>query len=479
MRARIKTLLIRVGGVPAGHLSAEDTGAGGTRFCFTYLPEAGPEQALSLTMPVPTGTQGREFVIDHLPPALEMSQPEGPLKDYLGRAFAKLLTMDAMGLLFVTGQSRIGNLTAALPADNTDPELAGLAEGLLKSRQEQPEADLIEKVAMSSSEGTTALLFEGLLRRFAEGSGIGGMQPKVLAQTQTDRFTVSSPKHIIKTSDGDHPYLALNETLCLRVAAEAGLTVPAHTLANNGETLILERFDIKEDGRHYNLEDGCVLQGRPGADKYDVSMEKLTQSLLGVVSGRARLESAQTLFTQVVVNTLVRNGDAHAKNFAVLYDTPDEVALSRVYDITTTRAYVNYRDDLPAMMMHNKKSWPMEKDLLRYGRESCQLQERECRAIIQTVIKAVTTVGRTLPQEAAARPAAAPVLVAMVACWNDAIKSLYFKKDGQKQAYVTELDATEKALLAQYGDPYRAQKNALDSNNPLRPESALAGMSCP
>ena len=477
MRARIKTLLIRAGGVPAGHLSTQDTGRGGTRYRFTYLPEAGPEQALSLTMPVPTGGQDRALVIDHLPPALEMSQPEGPLKDYLVRAFAKLLTMDDMGLLFVTGQSRIGNLTAELPPDNTDPELAGLAEALLKSRRQQPETDLIEKVVDGPPEGTTGLLFEDLLRRFADGSGIGGMQPKVLARTQ--RFMVSSTKHIIKASDGYHPYLALNEALCLRVAAEAGLAVPGHTLANNGETLILERFDIKEDGRHYNLEDGCVLRGQPGADKYEISMEKLTQSLLGAVSGRARLESAQALFTQVVVNTLVRNGDAHAKNFAVLYDTPDEVALSRVYDITTTRAYADYRDDLPAMMMHNKKSWPMEKDLLRYGRQSCQLQERECRAIIQTVIKAVTTVGRTLPKEAAARPAAAPVLVAMVACWNDAIKSLYFRKDGQKQAYATGLDATEKALLEQYGDPYRAQKNALDSNNPLRPESALAGMSCP
>ena len=46
MSARIKKLLVQVGGKPAGYLVATGTPGGGTKYSFTYLPDAGPEQAL-------------------------------------------------------------------------------------------------------------------------------------------------------------------------------------------------------------------------------------------------------------------------------------------------------------------------------------------------------------------------------------------------------------------------------------------------
>ena len=41
-----------------------------------------------------------------------------------------------------------------------------------------------------------------------------------------------------------------------------GLDVPRRTLSDNGEVLILKRFDVKPGG-HYHMEDGCVLLGKP------------------------------------------------------------------------------------------------------------------------------------------------------------------------------------------------------------------------
>ena len=324
-------------------------------------------------------------------------------------------------------------------------------------------------------------LFERLLQRYAVGSGVGGMQTKVLARTmvrndKVDRLTMNSPKHMVKTSGNEYPYLSLNEHLCLKVADKAGLGVPRRILSGNGEVLILERFDLRPDGGRYHFEDGCVLQARRADDKYKISMEKLTKSLLAAVSATNRQAAAKELFTLAVVNTLVRNGDAHAKNFAIVYDRPENVGLTKAFDITTTAAYSLYRHDKPALTLHNKNSWPSERDLIRYGREHCRLNDRDCRKVIQDAIGAVTETGKTIPKEIEEHPGSEHVLSAMAHCWNDAIKSLYFKKDGQKAARKTELDYVVADLTDRYGDPYRNQKDRDERVHTMRAESPLASM---
>ena len=53
-------------------------------------------------------------------------------------------------------------------------------------------------------------------------------------------------------------------------------------------------------------------------------------------------------FGSLVLSVMVRNGDAHLKNFGVLYASPgDTVALAPVYDVATTTAYI--RKDAPAL----------------------------------------------------------------------------------------------------------------------------------
>ena len=248
MSAKVNKLLVKVNGAPAGHITTRKTDAGGTRYSFTYLPDAGPAQALSVTMPV----RDESYSLWQMPPALEMSLPEGALRAHLESRFAKFVSMDAMGLLFVTGKNRIGNITAELPAGNTNPELAELDKVLTQHRQQQDEIDTTEITRVSDSE--LEALFGRLLGRYAVGSGVGGVQPKVLAGTtgqpagNRDKMTLRTPGHIVKTSDDDLPYLCLNEHLCLEVAMRAGLDVPRRVLSDNGEVLILKRFDIKPGG---------------------------------------------------------------------------------------------------------------------------------------------------------------------------------------------------------------------------------------
>ena len=192
-------------------------------------------------------------------------------------------------------------------------------------------------------------------------------------------------------------------------------------------------------------------------------MEKLAGALLTGIPDNLRRDAAKSLFTQVVVNTLLRNGDAHLKNFAILYDSPAMARLSKVFDITTTAAYPPlFGKDLQAMMLNGTKNWPSQKDLIRFGRERCMLEERDCWEIMEKAIRAVTAVGKTMPEQIAKYPGSEHVLGAMLSQWNGAIKSLRAAKPKEAATIKTALDETEQALRDRYGDPYLNQTDRND-----------------
>jgi serine/threonine-protein kinase HipA len=68
----------------------------------------------------------------------------------------------------------------------------------------------------------------------------------------------------------------------------------------------------------------------------------------------------------------VENGDAHLKNFAVLYEHPEgQVRLAPVYDIIATTPY-NARDVL-ALTLGGSKAFPDRARLSDFGRRACGL----------------------------------------------------------------------------------------------------------
>ena len=110
-------------------------------------------------------------------------------------------------------------------------------------------------------------------------------------------------------------------------------------------------------------------------------------------------------------------------------------------------------------MLNGTKNWPSQKDLIRFGRERCKLEDRECREIMEKAIRAVTAVGKTMPEQIAKYPGSEHVLGAMLDQWNTAIKSLRARKPKEAATTKTDLDETEQALRDRYGDPYANQKD--------------------
>lgn len=100
---------------------------------------------------------------------------------------------------------------------------------------------------------------------------------------------------------------------------------------------------------------------------------------------------------------MIRNGDAHLKNFAVVYDNATEVCLAPFYDLVNTCVYMPR--DMPALTLEGKKEWPDLEALKRFGLGVCGLRTREVKACVEEVragieatIPRLESYGRDNPQ---------------------------------------------------------------------------------
>jgi serine/threonine-protein kinase HipA len=78
------------------------------------------------------------------------------------------------------------------------------------------------------------------------------------------------------------------------------------------------------------------------------------------------LGDLEKLFTLIALNCTLRNGDAHLKNFGIVYDDVlGQARLAPVYDLVTTANYLP-KDSL-ALTLNGTTRWPDHKALRRLG----------------------------------------------------------------------------------------------------------------
>lgn len=136
---------------------------------------------------------------------------------------------------------------------------------------------------------------------------------------------------------------AINEYLCMRLAAAIKLLVPPVHLIQVPETVyIVQRYDRIVSGdtvQCLHQVDGCQLLGLSQDWKYErqglVSLKRLVEALRGLQLPAKDLLSFQRW---VMFNYLIGNSDAHAKNISVLIDETG-YALAPFYDLLCVRVY--------------------------------------------------------------------------------------------------------------------------------------------
>ena len=349
---------------PAGVLDRNRQAGGGQDgrrlgTTFAYEPRAEAARAVSVTMPVRLASWDTAYGVA---PIFEMNLPEGALRERLRMAFAKATgTFDDLDLLGIVGRSQLGRVRFTA----IDAEL-----------DEDVPFQSVEEI-VSSRRG--AELYRYLIEKFAVHSGISGVQPKFLVRDEgklsggLEAKRALSPSfrgatHIVKFWDpAEFPELAANEFFCLRAAERCGLVVPPHRLAEDGSALVMERFDLRPDGGYRGFEDFCVLNARRTEEKYRGSYEMAVMKRFQQFARSDQiLEESLRLFTLIALNAALRNGDAHLKNFGILYDEVEgDAHLAPAYDLVTTTVYLP-RDRM-ALTMNGSTEWPTAKALMEFG----------------------------------------------------------------------------------------------------------------
>jgi serine/threonine-protein kinase HipA len=346
------SIKVWTGGSEAGLLGAK--GARGS--AFAYKQGILHKNAVSITMPIRLASWDSDF---GLVPIFEMNLPEGSLRERLRMTFAKATgTFDDLDLLAIVGRSQVGRLRY------TD-EYAMLDQ-LVPFQS-------VDELLASRRDGD---LFHYLLERFAAFSGVSGVQPKLLIRDETalgaeagpgNRTSIQGATHIVKFWEEEYPHLATNEYFCLAAAKRCGLDVPKVQLSDDGRALVVDRFDLRADGSYQGFEDFCVLNARRTADKYRGSYETaILKRFRDFASPDAVATGSEQLFKMIALNAALRNGDAHLKNFGVIYDDIDgSVSLAPAYDLVTTTAYLPA--DLMALRLDGSTRWPSAGQLMAFG----------------------------------------------------------------------------------------------------------------
>ena len=348
---------------------------------FAYTPRTAQARAVSLTMPVRLSSWDTTF---GLAPIFEMNLPEGVLRERLRLAFAKATgTFDDFDLLTIVGRSQVGRVRYTGEADQLD---------------EAVPFQSVDEILESRRGGE---LFRYLIEKFAEFSGISGVQPKVLVRDETAAAALVAARprqsafcrgatHIVKFWEANEfPQLAANEYFCLQAARRCGLDVPPFRLAEDGTALVVDRFDLRPDGTYRGFEDFCVLNARRTDEKYRGSYETSVMKRFGQFADSSELlPDLEKLFALITLNCMIRNGDAHLKNFGVVYDEVQGVArLAPVYDLVTTTVYMP--KDRMALTLNGTTEWPDGKALARLGETRMMGTPSKVRQLLGRVSDAV------------------------------------------------------------------------------------------
>jgi serine/threonine-protein kinase HipA len=336
---------------------------------FRYSQPQAEQAAVALLMPAAKQLTWQDG--DLFPP-MDQNLPEGDLFMKIRELFPKQ-GMTPMHMLALVGRNGIGRLGYSLPDQAVTPMPRTISKNELLKTAYTPE------------------VFNDLVAAYlSTGAGIAGMQPKIMVP---DRPTVPIPSLIVKAASAAYPGLAANEFLCLTAAKEAGIDTPIFALSDDGQMLVLDRFDLveSEDGKYERLgfEDVAALAGLRVRDilsdrKYQGSYQRIAELMRQL---QLHSDNLQRFFEQVAFSVMVRNGDAHLKNFGLLYRSADNIWLAPMFDVVTTSIYTytqyaggpELQDRTLALKLfagkNQTRAYPSKKELEDFGQRVCGITQ--------------------------------------------------------------------------------------------------------
>lgn len=294
-----------------------------------------------------------------LHPSLSNLLPEGALREYFAKSW-KVHIDHEFQILSYLGDDLPGALVAtALEPDNVPAYILAEHGSVKVIKFDQ---NFYERKARAN--------------KFS----LAGVQMKFSMKAKDGRYNLVKEgalgDWIIKTPSTQHKDVPLNEFSAMTLASIAGVDVPEMQLVELSKldnlppiklpdeqyAFAIKRFDrnseltqeSKQDQR-IHMEDFAQVLVKQPHEKYGPANYEQIGQILYEYSGDG-LADVQQFARRLLINILLANGDAHLKNWSLLYSDTITPRLSPAYDIVTTSVYIEGEKDF-ALNLNQGKDW--------------------------------------------------------------------------------------------------------------------------
>ena len=202
---------------------------------------------------------------------------------------------------------------------------------------------------------------------------LAGVALKFSMLAHGDRLTIPATGDngdwIVKLPDPTHRHVPLNEFAMMTLAKTVGIDVPDIRLvhrdlidplpaqawmSDESFAYAIRRFDRGPSGERIHIEDMAQVRGFYPEQKYSGSFETI-----GALIYRGHNTTDLREFARrIAFNALIGNGDAHLKNWSLIYRNPYAPTLAPAYDLVATFLYrpsIEGPEDMALRFGRNKR----------------------------------------------------------------------------------------------------------------------------
>ncbi len=200
---------------------------------------------------------------------------------------------------------------------------------------------------------------------------LAGVQLKFSARREGRGLTIpvsgTGGDWIVKLPDPRFPGVPENEQATMRWAKASGTDIPEIRLISvaensglpseasifGGQTaLAVRRFDRPAPGKRVHIEDFAQILGLYPEQKYASYNYETLANLVSKLAGESELDEFIRRLVFVIASG---NGDAHLKNWSLIYPDGENARLAPAYDLVSTIQYK--ADDQLALNLARSKRW--------------------------------------------------------------------------------------------------------------------------
>ena len=161
--------------------------------------------------------------------------------------------------------------------------------------------------------------------------------------------------------------------------------LPAGLPESFGQALAVRRFDRTESGERIHIEDFAQVFSLYPNDKYRKASYSNIAEVLWAETGEA---GASEFVRRLVFNVLIGNGDAHVKNWSLIYPDGRTPGLAPAYDLVGTVAYLQ-QDQLALSLGGTREFGAVDISRLRRFAETAGLPSRAVLTVARETTQAV------------------------------------------------------------------------------------------